>query len=84
MQEQFYVSILNDIVNALIERGHNPYGQLKGYVLEQKDIYITSHCNARKIIKSLAIEDIEKYLLNWENYQDKKWQIDFMNMKQAK
>ena len=84
MQEQFYISILNDIVNALIERGHNPYGQLKGYVLEQKDIYITSHRNARNIIKTLNIEDIEKYLLNRENYQDKKWQIEFMNIKHTK
>lgn len=80
MQEQVYVSVLNEIVDALIARGHNPYGQLKGYVIEQKDVYITSNRNARQIIKTINIKDIEEYLLNWEKYQDKKWQIEFMNL----
>lgn len=84
MQEQIYISVLNEIVDALIERGHNPYCQLKGYVMEQNDIYITSNRNARQIIKTIDIEFITNYLLNWETYQDKKWKIEFMNMKHAK
>jgi len=70
---------INLVVEALIERGLNPYTQLKGYVLEDNDLYITSHQNARKLIKTVDKQFIEKYLTDWELYQEKEWIIEFLN-----
>ena len=72
------LSAMNVIVEALIERGYNPYSQIKGYVTTSNFLYITSYNNARKIIKKLDLDFIEKYLNYWECYQDKKWKKDFM------
>lgn len=73
-----YLPIMNQIVESLIERGHNPYRQLKGYIIEGSPLYITSHNNAREIIKTLDREIIEKYLQEWESYQDASWKLEFL------
>ena len=72
------LSAMNVIVESLIERGYNPYSQIKGYITTGNVLYITSHNNARKIIKKLDLEFIEKYLNYWEYYQDKGWKNRFL------
>ena len=69
---------LNAVVEALIERGYNPYAQLKGYVLNNSPCYITSYNNARDIIKTVDIEFIDDYLTNWDRYQDGRWKREFI------
>lgn len=69
----------NLIVEALIERGYNPYAQLKGYLVKEDDRYITSHQNARKLIKTVDKEFLGMYLCDWELYQDNEWKIQFLN-----
>lgn len=71
------LSAMNVIVEALIERGYNPYAQIMGYVTSGNALYITSHNNSRQIIKKIDIEFVEKYLSYWEDYQDKKWKSKF-------
>ena len=78
--EQIHIDRLNSIVDALIERGYNPYRQLKGYVLEGLDTYITSNSNAREKIKLIDISLIDEYLLNWNEYQDDKWRLEFLKL----
>ena len=43
--------ILNDVYNALKERGYNPTNQLVGYLISGDPGYISSYKDARKIIK---------------------------------
>ena len=69
---------INLVVEALLERGYNPYTQLKGYLIEENDLYITSHQNARNLIKKVDNKVLETYLTDWELYQDKKWRIEFL------
>ena len=69
---------LNAVVEALIERGYNPYAQLKGYILKNSPCYITSFKNAREIIKTVDDEFIDDYLKNWGKYQDNKWKKEFI------
>lgn len=78
MSEQFVLENLNQVVEALIERGYNPYSQLKGYIITGSLLYITSNRKARSIIKMVNINSIEYYLNNWEKYQDKKWHLEYI------
>ena len=78
MDNELYIITLNDIVEALIERGYNPYSQLKGYIVENSTRYITSHKNAREMIQGIDIEFIEEYLKDWEKYQNIKWKKEFI------
>lgn len=54
--------IMEIIVNALKERGYNPYMQLYGYVTENEPSYITKHNNARQLILNLSKEQVKKYV----------------------
>ena len=42
--------IVNDVYNALKEKGYNPISQLVGYILSEDPTYITTHNNARSLI----------------------------------
>lgn len=54
--------IMEIIVNALKERGYNPYMQLYGYVTENEPSYITKHNNVRQLILNLSKEQVKKYV----------------------
>ena len=41
------------IVEALKERGYDPYAQIYGYLQEDNPMYITQHRNARVLIQTL-------------------------------
>ena len=50
------------IVEALKERGYDPYAQLYGYLKENNPMYITQHGNAREIILSLDKDQIKRHI----------------------
>lgn len=52
------------IIEALKERGYDPYAQLYGYLKENNPIYITQHRNARDLIQTLDKEHIRSYINN--------------------
>lgn len=54
---------LNDVYNALEERGYSPTNQLVGYLISGDLGYISSHKDARKKIQSLDREKIVEVLL---------------------
>ncbi|MBQ6865024.1 MAG: IreB family regulatory phosphoprotein [Clostridia bacterium] len=41
------------IYNALIEKGYNPVSQLVGYILSEDPTYITTHNNARGLVRRI-------------------------------
>lgn len=61
--------ILCQVYNALKEKGYNPINQLVGYLLSGDPTYITSHNNARSVIRKLERDEILEELLR--NYLDK-------------
>ena len=62
MHSNDFEKTLNEIIEALKERGYNPYDQLKGYISLGDDSYITRHNGARDKIHTLDKDQISKYL----------------------
>ncbi len=55
--------ILQSVYDALQEKGYNPINQLVGYLLSGDPAYITSHNNARSIIRQLERDDLLEELV---------------------
>ncbi|QCX32737.1 IreB family regulatory phosphoprotein [Caloramator sp. E03] len=55
--------ILNEVYDALKEKGYNPINQLVGYILSGDPTYITSYKNARAKIRKLERDEILEELL---------------------
>lgn len=59
--------ILLSVFQALKEKGYNPINQIVGYILSGDPTYITSHKNARSIIRRLErdelLEEITRFYL---------------------
>lgn len=62
--------ILHQVYAALKEKGYNPINQLVGYLLSGDPAYITSHGNARSLIRRLERDDLLEELV--KNYLNKK------------
>ena len=57
--------ILQEIYNALSERGYNPVNQIVGYILSEDPTYITNHKNARALIRRLDRDELLATLLKY-------------------
>jgi len=62
--------ILRQVYNALKEKGYNPINQLVGYLLSGDPAYITSHGNARSLIRRLERDELLEELVR--SYLEKK------------
>ncbi|WP_427339138.1 IreB family regulatory phosphoprotein [Caloranaerobacter sp. DY30410] len=58
--------IIISVYNALKEKGYNPINQMVGYILSGDPTYITSHKNARTLIRKLERDELLEELL--KNY----------------
>ena len=59
--------ILRRVFDALNEKGYNPINQIVGYILSEDPTYITTHKNARSLIRridrdELLAEMVKSYL----------------------
>lgn len=61
--------ILLAVYTALVEKGYNPVNQIVGYILSGDPTYITSHNNARILIRKLERDELLEELV--KNYLDK-------------
>lgn len=50
--------ILNVVYEALEEKGYNPVSQIVGYILSEDPTYITSHRNARGLIRRIDRDEL--------------------------
>ena len=58
--------ILKEVYQALEEKGYNPINQIVGYILSGDPTYITSHKNARNLIRMLERDELlEKMVKNY-------------------
>ena len=45
--------VLVQVYDALKEKGYNPISQIVGYILSEDPTYITTHNNARSLIRKI-------------------------------
>lgn len=57
---------LKQVYDALVEKGYNPVNQIVGYILSGDPTYITSHKNARNIIRQIERDELLERMV--ENY----------------
>ena len=50
--------ILLDVYNALNEKGYNSVSQIVGYILSEDQTYITTHNNARSLVRKLDRDEL--------------------------
>ena len=62
-------SILLRVSETLKEKGYNPVNQIVGYILSGDPTYITSHKNARSLIRKLERDELLEEVIN--NYLEK-------------
>ena len=66
--EQFIRSTLMQVYDALKEKGYNPINQIVGYILSEDPTYITTHNNARNLIRKIdrdtLLQSLVKYYLS--------------------
>lgn len=55
--------ILSQVYNALKEKGYNPISQIVGYLLSEDPTYITTHNNARSLIRKLDRDELLQTLV---------------------
>jgi len=55
--------ILLDVHQALEERGLNPISQIVGYILSEDPTYITTHNNARNLVRRLDRDELLQVLV---------------------
>ena len=70
--KQFDISNRNDeeirksiiiVYNALKEKGYNPISQIVGYILSEDPTYITTHNNARNLMRRIDRFELLQILL---------------------
>ena len=54
---------LSVVYDALKEKGYNPINQLIGYILSEDPTYITTHNNARSLIRKIDRDELLQILL---------------------
>jgi len=55
--------VLQEVYAALKEKGYNPVNQIVGYLLSGDPAYITSHRNARTLIRELERDELLEELV---------------------
>lgn len=56
-------NVLRIVYNALKEKGYNPINQIVGYILSEDPTYITTHNNARSLIRKIDRDELLQVLL---------------------
>ena len=54
---------LREVYNALREKGYNPISQLVGYILSEDPTYITTHNNARSMVRKIDRDELLQALV---------------------
>ena len=58
--------IMKQVHAALKEKGYNPINQIVGYILSEDPTYITTHNNARSLIRKVDRDELLQQLV--KNY----------------
>ena len=55
--------ILTEVYDALRQKGYNPINQIVGYILSEDPTYITTHNNARSLIRKIDRDELLQMLV---------------------
>ena len=55
--------ILQQVYQAMTEKGYNPVNQIVGYIMSGDPTYLTSHNNARSLIMKVERDELVEELL---------------------
>ncbi len=50
--------VLTEVYDALKQKGYNPISQIVGYILSEDPTYITTHNNARSLIRKIDRDEL--------------------------
>ena len=56
---------LTIIYDALLQKGYNPINQIVGYILSEDPTYITTHNNARNLIRHIDRDELLQILVRY-------------------
>lgn len=62
--------VVQEVYDALSEKGYNPINQIVGYILSEDPTYITTYRNARSLIRKVDRDDLLQALVR--NYVNQK------------
>ena len=63
--EQEIRNILTLVYDALKEKGYNPINQIVGYILSEDPTYISTHNNARNLIRKIDRDTLLQSLVRY-------------------
>ncbi|MBR5473688.1 MAG: IreB family regulatory phosphoprotein [Clostridia bacterium] len=63
--EQEIRNILTIVYDSLKEKGYNPINQIIGYILSEDPTYITTHNNARNLIRRIDRDTLLQSLVRY-------------------
>lgn len=55
--------VMKQVHTALKEKGYNPINQIVGYILSEDPTYITTHNNARSLIRKVDRDELLQQLV---------------------
>ena len=58
--------VMKQVYAALKEKGYNPINQIVGYILSEDPTYITTHNNARSLIRKVDRDELLQQIV--KNY----------------
>lgn len=62
-KERHMREVLTTVYDALREKGYNPINQIVGYLLSEDPTYITTHNNARSLIRQIDRDELLRALV---------------------
>ena len=62
MSSQEFNKTMEYIIQAMREKGYDPYQQLRGYLLDNEPGYITRHNDARTLIQTLDMDQVKRFV----------------------
>ncbi len=57
-------AIMHTVYTALEEKGYNPVSQIVGYILSEDPTYITTHKNARSLVRRINRYELLSLMLS--------------------
>lgn len=64
-KEQEMKETLTTVYEALREKGYNPINQIVGYILSEDPTYITTHNNARNLVRKIDRDELLRSLVKF-------------------
>lgn len=62
-RDEYIDNIITSVYISLKEKGYNPISQMVGYILSGDPTYITSHNNARALIRKVERDEVLEFLV---------------------